>query len=256
MGINGAKFTGIHIMLSFLSSLRPTKSMMLKSVVITLWLAGDSLVCAYGEERSPRTGWGQTFGMFFQEEVLVRNEAMSGRSTKSFIDDGFFTKIIENIKPDDYLFIQFSHNDEKPEPHRRTDPNTDFRENLVKYITDTRNARAYPILCTPVERRNFDNGKIVPSHGAYPSAMREVAKLTNTPLIDITEKSTKLYEKLGEEESKKIFLHFAPNEHPNYPEGVTDNSHLHYNGALEICKLIVEGIRELDLPLAKYLIKT
>jgi lysophospholipase L1-like esterase len=243
-------------MLSFLSSIRPTKSTMLKSLVITLWLAGDSLACAYAEDRSPRTGWGQTFGLFFQESVIVRNEAMSGRSTKSFIDDGFLSKIIENIKPDDYLFIQFSHNDEKPEPHRRTDPNTDFRENLIKYITDARNAQATPVLCTPVERRNFINGKIIPSHGEYPAAMREVARLTNTPLIDITEKSTKLYETLGEEESKKIFLHFAKNEKPNYPDGAEDNTHLHYNGALEICKLIVEGIRELDLPLAQYILKS
>jgi lysophospholipase L1-like esterase len=242
-------------MLSFLESARSAPVQTQKSAAITLWLAGDSLVCSYGDERAPRTGWGQTFGLFFQEPVIVRNEAVSGRSTKSFINDGLLAKILENIKPQDYLFIQFSHNDEKPEPHRRTDPNTDFKANLLKYIRETRAALATPVLCTPVERRNFSNGKIIPSHGEYPEVMRTVAKKTNTLLIDITEKSTKLYEELGEEESKKIFLHFEKNEQPNYPDGVADNTHLHYFGALEICKLLAEGITELQLPITQYLIK-
>lgn len=224
---------------------------------VTIYIAGDSTACNYEAARSPRTGWGQVLGQFFTDQVIVANEAISGRSSKSFIEEGALDRILSRIKPNDYLFIQFGHNDEKKsDPLRYTEPNTTFKTYLTQYIQGARSKGAIPVLLTPINRLGFDgNGKVVPTHGDYPKAMVELAKAEQVPLIDLTEKTKILMEGLGLEKSIALFLHLKPGESPNYPNGSKDNTHLRYEGAIEIARLVVEGIKENNLPLAQYLIK-
>ncbi len=219
-----------------------------------IFIVGDSTACNYPQSQAPRAGWGQILQEFFADEVEVVNAAASGRSSKSFIAEQRLEKVLSSIEPGDYLFIQFGHNDQKPEVERHTDPFTTYQEYLSNYINGAREKGAIPILLTPVNRRNFDaNGKLKLTHGDYPAAMIQLGKKLNVPVIDIGAKSQVLFEQWGPEGTKRLFLWLKPGEHPNYPEGVEDNTHFCETGAVEIAKLVVEGIRELDLPLASYL---
>lgn len=222
---------------------------------IVVYIAGDSTACDYEAIRAPRTGWGQVLGQFFTDQLTVSNQAISGRSSMSYILEGSLDKILAQIKPNDYLLIQFGHNDEKKtDPARYTEPNTTFKSYLTQYIQGTRNKGAIPVLLTPIHRFGFDgNGKVVNSHGDYPKAIIELAKAEQVPLIDMAEKTKILMESLGLEKSVSLFLQLKPGESPNYPSGVKDNTHLRYEGAMEVARLVVEGIKENNLPLAKFI---
>lgn len=219
---------------------------------ITLYLTGDSTVSNYTEARAPRAGWGQMLPKLLAPSIQVVNAAASGRSTKSFINEGRLTKVDERIGTGDYLFIQFGHNDEKSDEARHTEPYTTFKENLKQYINTARSHQAHPVLVTPVQRRSFNEaGEFMDTHGEYPSAMKQLAAELNVPLIDLASKSRALLESLGPEPSKKLFLWLMPGEHPNYPDGEQDDTHFSEYGALEMAKLIREGCRELGLPFAR-----
>ena len=161
------------------------------------------------------------------------------------------------MKRGDYVFIEFGHNDEKVDkPSVYAAANTDYRNNLIKFVGDVRAKKAFPILLTPVMRRKFDaNGIFQDTHGAYPDAVRKVAQELKVPLIDMHRKTETLLVKYGAEESKKLFLQLKPNENPNYPKGVEDNTHFNAKGAEEVAILAVEEIRQQKLKLKKYLKK-
>jgi lysophospholipase L1-like esterase len=219
-----------------------------------IFIVGDSTACNYPPSQAPRAGWGQVLPEFFGDEVEVVNAAASGRSSKSFIAEKRLDKVLSGIEPGDYLLIQFGHNDQKPDAERHTDPFTTYQEYLRVYINSAREKGVIPILLTPVNRRNFAaGGKLKLTHGEYPAAMQQLGEELNVPVIDLGAKSQVLFEAWGETGTKKLFLWLKPGEHPNYPEGVEDNTHFCVTGAVEIAKLVVEGIRELALPLAAYL---
>ncbi|WP_139489019.1 rhamnogalacturonan acetylesterase [Brevibacillus dissolubilis] len=224
---------------------------------ISVYLAGDSTVSTYSSELAPRAGWGQVFGKLFDDKIIVKNHAESGRSSKSFIDEGRLTTILDKIEKGDYLFIQFGHNDEKKEdPTRYTEPSTTYKSYLKQYIDGAREKGAIPVLVTPVERRRFAaDGAAQDSHGLYPAAMKELALAEQVPLIDLTAKSKALYNQLGPEETKSIFLWLDAGVHPNYPNGVQDNTHFQEAGARQIARLVVEGIEENKLPLRNHVAK-
>lgn len=223
---------------------------------ISVYIAGDSTACNYTEDRAPRMGWGQAIGRLFKEGVVVKNHASSGRSSKSFINEGRLDIILAEIKAGDYLFIQFGHNDQKEDEERRTEPYTTYKEYLTRYIEGAREKGANPVLLTPISRRSFNSdGTIADTHGEYPKAMKELAEELKVPLIDMTEKTKKLFEKLGEEETKQIFLWLKPGEHVNYPDGIKDNTHLQERGAVEVAKLVLEGIKENKLSLEYFIDK-
>ncbi|MCL7748237.1 rhamnogalacturonan acetylesterase [Halalkalibacter alkaliphilus] len=221
--------------------------------MVTIYLAGDSTVSNYEKNRAPRAGWGQVLQSFMKEEIVVQNEAASGRSSKSFIDEGRLDIIDRTITEGDYLFIQFGHNDSKVDKERYTEPSTSFKSYLSLYIEVAKKNHAYPLLITPVQRRMFnERGELQETHGIYPEAMRELAKTLEVPLIDLTEKSKELFEQLGPERTKEFFLWLEPGNHVNYIDGVQDDTHFSEVGAKKIAELVVEGIIELNLPLAKY----
>ncbi len=222
---------------------------------ISIYIAGDSTACNYEAARTPRTGWGQVLGRFFTDQVIIKNEAISGRSSMSFINEGALEKIESQITPGDYLFIQFGHNDEKKEdPARYTEACTTFKVYLTQYIQSARNKQAVPVLLTPIHRCQFgQNGKIMSTHGDYPKAMLELAVLEQVPVIDLTEQTRILMERVGPKKSNLFFMNLKPGEFFNYPNGSRDNTHLRQEGALEIARLVTVGIRQVKLPLEKYI---
>jgi lysophospholipase L1-like esterase len=206
---------------------------------VKVHIAGDSTAAIFPPtDPTARVGWAAVLQQFFTDGVQVNDSARSGRSSKSFIDEGLWNGLKSQIQPGDYVFIQFAHNDEKiDDPLRYTNPATTFREYLKIYIRDTRIAGGFAVLLTPISRRQFSGAAIVNTHGAYPAAVIAVGQETGTPVIDMTEKSRVLLEGLGPAATLPLFA-------------VGDNTHLSAEGAPEVAKLFVQGIRELNLPLA------
>ena len=222
---------------------------------VTIFLAGDSTCAAKQPDKRPETGWGEMLGQHFKDgKVRIENRAMNGRSTKSFISEGRWQAIVDEMKKGDYVFVQFGHNDESKDKGDRYTPPDDYRRNLVRFISDVRANGGFPVLLTPVMRRRFDkDGKFYDTHGEYPDIVRAVAKEQNAPLIDMHRMSETVIVKYGVEGSKKLFLQLKPGENPNYPNGVEDNTHFSPLGAEEMAKLAVDVIREKKMALRKYL---
>ncbi|TFH00641.1 MAG: rhamnogalacturonan acetylesterase, partial [Calditrichales bacterium] len=142
---------------------------------IHLYMIGDSTMANKPLLENPERGWGQVFPEFFKDNVKIHNHARNGRSTKSFLDQGLWQAVLDSLKPGDYVMIQFGHNDQKiSDSTRYTAPRTGYRTNLIRYVTESREKGASPILLTPVMRRRFDkDGKFYDAHGEYPDVVRE-----------------------------------------------------------------------------------
>ncbi|MDP9702616.1 lysophospholipase L1-like esterase [Paenibacillus intestini] len=227
----------------------------LANQTMTVFLAGDSTVTDQPESGYPYCGWGQLLPAQFKHDVAVDNHAQSGRSSRSFIHEGRLDAIREQIEPDDFLFIQFGHNDEKPDPERGTDPFTTYKQYLKKYIDAAREAEARPVLITPVHRRYFaKDGTLTDTHGDYITAVRELAADEEVPLIDLAERSRLMFEQAGKEGTKDDFMWVLPGEYINFPTGMEDNTHFQERGARRLAEQVAEAIREMHLqPLQMYL---
>jgi len=203
----------------------------------------------------PERGWGMALGSFLIDPAMVQNHAVNGRSTKSFLDEGRWGKVEAELRAGDFVIIQFAHNDEKKEdPKRYADAAGSFRDNLRRFIADTRAKGGTPILATPVCRRKFNAaGKLVDTHGDYPEAVRAVARAEKVALLDLTVATAQWLEAAGDEPSKKFFMWIAPGTHPKIPEGRKDDTHFVAAGATAVAGLAATQIRAQQLPLAKWL---
>lgn len=222
---------------------------------IKVYLIGDSTMSIKQVKAYPETGWGMPFTAFFDETVTVDNRAQNGRSTKTFIAENRWQPVVSELHEGDYVFIQFGHNDEVPTKGSYT-PEPDFVANLKRFVSETRGRKGQPVLLTPVARRKFDaTGKIEETHAAYAELVRGVARDTNTPLIDLDRSSQALLQQFGAENSKLLFNHLAPGEHPNYPDGREDNTHFNELGARRMAELVLADIRALKIGLADHLVQ-
>ena len=213
---------------------------------MTIYVCGDSTAASYEPERAPITGWGQVLGEYLPG-VRVENRAMGGRSTKSFLSEGRLQKIETEIQPGDLLLIQFTHNDTSDLVWRHTDPWTSFYHNLEIYVDTAILHQAQPVLMTPICRRYWQGGKLLESHGEYPEVIRVLAAQRNVPLIDIYEKSKQLVRELGDEESKKLYLHAEPGIYPAYPDGSCDDTHTRRAGAEAYARMAADALRDLGI---------
>ena len=218
---------------------------------INIFIAGDSTASIKETKAYPETGWGMPFVYFWDSTVTVVNRAKNGRSTKSFIQEGLWKSITDEAQEGDYILIQFGHNDEVSTKKTYT-TETEFRNNLVQYVQESRNKKAIPVLITPVARRKFDSsGNIVGTHDVYAQIVRDVAKAEHVPLIDLDKKAQQLYQQMGIETSKLLFNYLEPGQHPNYPEGKKDDTHFNELGARKIAELVLAEIKNLKLELAE-----
>jgi lysophospholipase L1-like esterase len=222
----------------------------------TLYLIGDSTMADKPMAESlPERGWGQLLKKYFGAGIVVSNHAMNGRSSKSFIDEGRWARIHDQLKPGDWVIIQFGHNDQKDEdPLRYTAPDGAYRENLICFIKETRVKGAFPILATPVCRRRFnDRGDFYDTHGAYPEVVRSIAQEESVPLLELHAATAKLIAAHGPERSKAIFLWIEPGVYPALPEGLQDDTHFSNYGAEQICQQAIAELRRLELPITQWL---
>jgi lysophospholipase L1-like esterase len=224
--------------------------------IINIYTIGDSTMSdKKNPEVNPEHGWVQVLPQFFNNKVIIHNHAVNGRSTRSFIAEKRWDKVYQKLEKGDYVFIQFGHNDQKEnDATRYTNPYTAYRNNLIKFIEETKEKGAIPILFTSIVRRNFNEfGTLVDTHGNYPLVVRMVAQEYQVALIDLQYLTEKLEESYGVEDSKKLHLHFSSNENPYFPDGNQDDTHLSLLGATEIAKLAVQELGKNVVNLKAYI---
>jgi lysophospholipase L1-like esterase len=219
----------------------------------TVYLIGDSTMANKEIKAFPETGWGMPFAYFFDSTIIVDNRAKNGRSTQSFITEGLWEPVVNMLKEGDYVFVQFGHNDEVPTKKSYTPPDQ-FKTNLAKFVTETRNKKAVPILITPVARRMFDSaGRILETHTLYAQLVKDVATQYQVPLIDLDQKSQQLLTQFGPEASKYLYNYLSPGENPHYPEGKEDNTHFSELGARKMAEIVLKEIKNLRLGLVDHI---
>lgn len=217
----------------------------------TIYTIGDSTMANKKDpDRNPEHGWAQVLQPFFKESFVIENKAVNGRSTKSFITEKRWDSIYKKLKKGDYVFIEFGHNDEKIEDSTRyTNPHTSYRYNLIRFVKETREMGATPILLSSIARRNFnEKGVLVPTHGDYPLETRLVAQEYKVPFIDLEHYTEVLERSYGPEKSKQLHLHFKAGENAYYNKDKDDDTHLSLKGATEIAQIVVNQIKVLQDP--------
>jgi pectinesterase len=244
--------------------------------VTTIFIIGDSTaankdISGGKQER----GWGMALQCYFDDNILVDNHAVNGRSSLSFIREGRWDKVLEKIRPGDYVIIQFGHNDEKSGEKRHTDPGSTFDYIMAKYVRETREKGGIPVLMNCVVRRNFftkapqndddeslrtttfkdgvkmvEGDSLIDTHGLYRVAPRDVAQRMNVHFVDANQITHNLEQGLGTEASKKLHMWFRPGEEPSVPDGRQDNTHYNVYGAHVVAKLLADALCE-EIPLLK-----
>jgi len=218
----------------------------------TIFLAGNSTVV--DQDKEPWAAWGQMIPRFFAPgKAAVANYAESGEALNSFLSARRLEKILSLMKPGDYLFIEFGHNDMK-QKGPGIGPFTSYKKLLKQYIAEVKKKGGIPVLVTSMHRRNFDkDGKIINTLLEYPEAVRQTAKEENVAIVDLNTMSKVLYEAWGPTKSIKAFVHFPANTFPGQTTKLEDNTHFSTYGAYELAKCIVKSIKDQNLPLAQFL---
>lgn len=210
----------------------------------TVYIVGDSTVQTYDASRAPQQGWGCYLPNYFTTEVSFVNKAFSGRSSKTFIEEGRLNEILEIIQTNDYLFVQMGHNDaNSSQPERRTDASTTYKHYLQMYIDSARRRGAIPVLITPVCRLNNVNGVFINDFPAHCAAMVEVAAANNVPCIDLMAKSLNLLTAVGYNTACTYYMVSAND---------TDYTHLTETGADQMARLVTQGVREINIGITQY----
>lgn len=247
-----------------------------KERTTTIFMIGDSTMANKDISKGKKErGWGMALQCFFDDNIVIDNHAVNGRSSLSFINEGRWDAVLKKMKPGDYVIIQFGHNDEKPKADRHTDPGSTFDYNLAKFVRETREHGGTPILMNCVVRRNFakvapkndddealrnqtfadapklvESDSLVDTHGLYRVAPRDVAKRMNVHFVDANKITHDLEQGLGKEASKKLHMWFLPGEEPSVPAGKQDNTHYNIYGAHVVAGLLADALCE-EIPILK-----
>lgn len=218
----------------------------------TLFLCGNSTVV--DQSREPWASWGQMIPRWWDEDVAVCNLAESGLTAGSFLAQGRLDYIMAHLRRGDYVFCEFGHNDQK-ERNAGAGAWYNFSHNLKVFIDRVRQKGGIVVFCTPTQRRFFDNAHqhILETHGDYPDAMRAMAQREKVPVIELHNMTRTFFEALGYEGSTRALVHYAAHTFPGQEQPLADNTHFNPYGAYEVAKMVVEGIRQLGLPLAAHL---
>lgn len=215
-----------------------------------IFMMGDSTMKYNNIYSYPQFGWGQVLHLFAKNECLIEDHAENGRSTKSFIAEGRFDVILNRIQAGDFVICQFGHNDEKKQdPTRYTEPYGEYQSNLLYFAQEVEKKDGHIVFATSITRHKFENGICVNSHLDYPQAMLDFAKEHHYTCIDLNQLTIDLYNRLGEEESKKYHMIFPKNAYAAHPEAKDDHSHLLFEGAMMIAETFVRALAKTNDPL-------
>lgn len=218
-----------------------------KQKQVSIYIAGDSTAQGYDTTRTVMRGWAQMLPLYFDDQVNIVNKAKAGRSTKSYLKEGRWQAILDTIKPNDYVIIQFGHNDASKKPERHASY-PDYKRNLIQMIQQAREKQAKPILATSIVMRTFvDNALVDDRLKAYPTITRQIADSLNVPLIDANLKTRDLILTLGDEPSKKLYMWIEAGIDSIRPNGSQDDTHLQEPGAKAVAKIVAKEIKKQNL---------
>lgn len=251
---------------------------------VTVFMIGDSTMANKPlDKENQERGWGQMLPIYFEGPIKVDNHAVNGRSSKSFIDEGRWEKVREQIRPGDYVIIQFGHNDEKAKsPDRYTVPGSTFDANLKKFVSETREKGGTPILMNSIVRRNFpangiaaaqtddrqktwkkglenypaEGDTLVDTHGDYRIAPRNVAEEMGVAFVDMNALTHELVQGLGKDASKSLYMWMPVGVYEFAPNGRIDNTHLNVFGGIVVSRLAVNALAEKVPALRPYIRRT
>ncbi|WP_084018962.1 rhamnogalacturonan acetylesterase [Moheibacter sediminis] len=221
----------------------------------TLFLIGDSTMADKKDpDKNPEHGWGQMLPELMSG-IEIQNHAVNGRSSKSFRSEGRWEPVLKQIKKGDFVIIQFGHNDQKDQDSVRfTNPATQYRTNLERYVNEAREKGAIPILMTSIVRRNFnEKGVLIDTHGNYPLVVRMVANDLKVAFVDLQLLTEQLVISYGPEKSKDLYLHFEKGQNAYYPEGKNDDTHLSKLGAALTAEMALKHLAGLNVGLEKFI---
>lgn len=227
----------------------------------TLFFAGDSTLDDYGHtNRWPYASWGTELEKSMVDGCRVDNHARGGRSTKSFVDEGRWERMIALVRPGDFVAFAFGHNDQKTEPRLQgrlyAPPQGLYKEVLRRFVRETRAKGATPIVMTPIVRATFDKeGRRLVERGDakgealadYAQAAREVAAETGSDLVDMYRLTHDLLERLGKDEAHKLFVISTGYRKSKDGEPVKDVTHPAQAGAVAFSKLFLEDVKSRKL---------
>lgn len=223
--------------------------------VPTLYLCGNSTVV--DQDYEPWASWGQMITYYLDDQVAVANYAESGETAEGFIARGRLAKIVSLMKEGDYLFMEFGHNDQKTDKQVGHGAFYHFQHNLKEFVDLARQKGATPVFCTPTRRRHFDaENHIKDTHVDYPEAMRFMANREQLPLIELQDLTKVMYEAWGPQESTHAFVHYPANTYPGQDKALADDTHFNPFGAMQIAKLVLQGMRDAHLPVADHILPT
>jgi lysophospholipase L1-like esterase len=217
-------------------------------------IASDSTAAHYGADRYPQMGWGMVLKCSLDPGVEVVNLARGGRSTKTFIEEGLWGKLVAQLKPGDTVLIQFGHNDaDTKKIERYAAPDGAYRTNLTQFVKDVRQAGGRPVLVTPVARWMWENGAPKDAHGPYAATVRSVAQEQKVSLVDLDADMMAALAARGPSASRRLYLFYQPyDQMARFPAGISDDTHINEQGARLAAALVATRLADLKLPLAKW----
>ncbi len=217
------------------------------TVATRIVIAGDSTASNYPAERAPQTGWGQVLPYFVEDSVPVLNRAVSGRSTKSYIDEGKWAALMDEVRPGDVVLISFGHNDSRDDaPERYAPADGAYRANLVRFAEDVEARGGEAVIVSSATRRLWEGPAMVETHGLYALNARLAADEAGAGFIDLANTSLAYFETLGREPTKKDFLWLTPeNANARFPGGVEDNTHFTALGACGVARVVALALAEM-----------
>ncbi len=231
-----------------------------------LFTIGDSTVKNEDKDENGMWGWGSVISELFDgDKIVVENDAMAGRSARTFLDEGRWDKVYNALQPGDFVLIQFGHNDlgdinvgkargelpgsgDQSKVFRMETTNKNqviytFGWYLRKFIMDAKEKGAIPIVLSHTPRNKFDGGLIERNTDTFGKWTREAAERAGAYYIDINQISGDKIQKMANEEG---LLKVA--EYYNH-----DHTHTSKTGARMNAQSIAEGLQAVDCPLKDYL---
>lgn len=240
----------------------------LKEKPVTIFLIGDSTMADRSTASgSPERGWGQMLPCFLNGRIRVENHAACGRSSLSFIREGRWQAVLDRLQAGDYVIIQFGHNDEKTDTALHTVPGGSFDENLRRFVRETREKGAHPVLMNSIVRRNYpptpetphqyiyekEGNTLVDTHGEYLLSPRRIAHEMDVPFVDMAKLTHDQVAEMGPELSKKLFMWIPPGRYPSLPQGKVDNTHLNIWGSKVFAAIAAKALSQKVPRLSKYI---
>lgn len=231
----------------------------------TLFFAGDSTLDDH--KRDPKSlyqSWGSTLEPMLKPGNRVDNRAASGRSTKSFLAENRWARLVSAVRPGDFVAIAFGHNDQKCNTTNYLEKvyaaaQGLYKENLRRFVKEVREKGGVPILMSPIVRGTFDReGRTIVEFangngerlGDYGSAAKEVAAELKTDFVDMHALTKRYLESIGKEMSMLCFMISTGQAKAKDGEPKKDVTHPCKAGAEAFAKLFLDDVKARDLSVA------